>query len=268
MALNAGLITLVDSLAVFVHGQTDATAAATVAGATGAAARTLVNTAGTVWVTKPITMGEKGVGAFRRGIGIGAERTRSNKRVRLTSQRVDNAGSDTFKTMTGSFAVYGVNLPDALSGKPLGNAYATAQTETVLVFKAPADVALSGTATFDASALSTAAINADAKGYNWIVAVNGEILPWSSAALANILSFSISSGVVTIQTGSVAGLLKTGDDVVVYKVATADVIQLLAAGIHGAENVQILSKDLIWTYWTTNQLATTRTIVTIGHEVE
>lgn len=263
MSLNSAIVTLVDSAAVFVHGQTDSTAAATAAGATGANARTLVNISGTIWATKPITLGEKGAGAFNRGIGIGAERTRGGKRTQLKAARVDNGAGGTYTTMTGSFAVYGVNLPDALSGKPLGNAFATPQTETVKVFRAAADVALSGSATFDASALSTDAINADSKGYNWLVVVNGEIIPWSSAALANILSWSIASGVVTIRTGTAAGLLLAGDDVVVYKLATGDVTQLLAAGIHNVESVPLLAKDVIWTYWTTNQLATTHTVVTV-----
>lgn len=173
-----------------------------------------------------------------------------------------------FAAIVGSFAVYGVNLPDSLSGKPLGNAFATAQSETVRVFQSGAQVAVGGSTTFDASALSTDAIDANSKGYNWLVVVNGEIIPWSAAALANNLSFSVTAGVITVRAGSAATVLPAGSDVVVYKLPTADVTEVLAAGLHPVENLAVESRDVMWTYWTTNQSATTRTLVTLTHEVE
>lgn len=269
MAVNAAVVTLVDTNVVLANGLTDNTGAATVAAATGALARTLSLITGTIFVTKPITMGEAGAGAFVRGIGIGAERTRGGKRTRLRTTRVDSAAA----AIVGSFSVFGVNIPDALSGKPVGNAFATAQSETVSVFKAAADLAVSQSVTFDCSVatgtgLSADSFDTDSKGYNWLVVVNGEILPYSVALLTNILSFSVTAGVITVRTGSAAGLLKAGDDVVVYKLATADVTSLLAAGLHQVEDTALLSKTVIWTRWTTNQVATCRTIATVEHLVE
>jgi hypothetical protein len=262
MPVNSPALTLVDSGDVFVHGHTDSTAAATVT--TGEDLRTLVNPAGTVWITKPRLTREIGPGAFKRGLGHGNELLRSKKRVNLRISRPTSAtNANTIAVPTGSFAVYGVDLPDPLSGKPLGNAFATEQDETCSVFKATATTN-SATSTYDASALGTAAIDADSKGYNWLVVVNGVIIPWAGAKMDNILSWSIAAGVVTIYGSNAgAGTLAAGDDIVVYKLATADVTELLAAGIHDAEDVTIQSKDVIWTYWTTNQLASTKTIARI-----
>ena len=139
------------------------------------------------------------------------------------------------------------------------------------MFKSGVEVAINNSTTFDASDLSTAAFNADSKGYNWLVVVNGQIIPYSTSgttALTNNLSFSVTSGVVTLRTGVSATVLPANSDVVVYKLATADVTELLAAGTHSIEDVQIVSKQVIWSYWTTNQLATIRSIATLEHAAE
>jgi hypothetical protein len=222
MPVNAAIVPLIDAApAVLANGVDDLTGSAAAAPGTDGVLKRIVSLiTGTIFVTLPITTGEQGVGAFNRGIGRGTERTRAGKQVKLAIQRYND--SATAAALTGSFAVYGVDLPDALSGKPLGNAYATAQSETSQVFKSGVEVAVNSSTTFDASGLSTAAINADSKGYNWLVVVNGQILPYSASALANNLSWSISSGVVTIRTGSSATVLPARSDVVVYKLATAE----------------------------------------------
>lgn len=270
MSVNAVIVPIIDaSPAVLANGNDDATGAAAAVpdSVTGALKRIISLITGTIFVTLPVTTGEIGAGAFQRGIGRGSERTKANKNVRLAISRYND--SATAAALTGSFAVYGYNLPDALMGKPLGNAYATAQTETVMVFKAPSTaVAVGATTTFDASALSTDAINADSKGYNWLVVVNGEVIPYSAAAIANNLSWSIASGVVTLAAGSSATAIPANADVVVYKIPSADVVQLLAAGTHPIEDVRVTSKTIVWTYWTTNQIATTRTIATLQHVTE
>lgn len=269
MSVNAVIVPLIDTLAVLANGYDDLTGAAAAVPATdGTLKRIESNFATTLFATLPIVTGELGCGAFKRGVGRGSERTRSGKRAKLSIKRYNNAAADTYTTAVGSFAVYGVDLPDPQSCKPLGNAFATAQSETVQVFASGVEVAVNSSTTFDASALGTAAINADSKGYNWLVVVNGQVIPWSAAALANNLSWSITAGVVTVRAGSSATVLPAASDVVVYKLATADVTELLAAGIHAVEEVSIQSKTVVWTYWTTNQLATTRTLATLQHVVD
>jgi hypothetical protein len=63
-------------------------------------------------------------------------------------------------------------------------------------------------------------------------------------------------------------VLPARSDVVVYKLATADVTEVLAAGTHPIEDVRVTAKQVMWTYWTTNQIATTRTLATLQHVAE
>jgi hypothetical protein len=268
--INASVVPLLDALdAVFAGGNNPATgAAAAVPGTDGRLKPILTNTAGTIWVVQPTPVGDLGVGAFRRGLGWGSERTRAGKKVRLKVSRYENAAADTYKTMTGSFAIYGCNLPEPLGGKVVGNDYDTDQSDTHMVFKTGVEIALSGSATFDASSLGTAAFNADAKGYNWVVVLNGNILPYAAAKLDNNVSWSINAGVVTLRAANATTTVPAGSDLVVYKLATADVTELLAAGLHTSEDTQITSKTIIWPYFTTNVLATNRTLVTISSDVE
>ena len=262
--LNSALTPIFDiAPAVLAHGNDEATGAAAVAPASdGTMKRITTLFAAALFATYPITTGDGGIGAFKRGIGRGSETTRAGKQVNLSIARYNDAA--VAAALTGSFAIYGVNLPDALGGKVKGNAYATQQTETSIVFKTGAQVAVNAAhAALDASSLSTAAINADAKGWNWLVVVNGQIITWSAAALANNISFSIAAGVITLRAGSGATVIPAGSDVAVYSLATADVTELLAAGTHPAEDVQIATKQVMWSYWTTNQIATTRSIATI-----
>lgn len=287
----------------------------------------VANFSGTIFNTMPVLPGEIGVGGNIRGLGAGSERTAAMKRALLDIARMDGTAVAPV-IVAGSFTVYGVNLPDALSGKPVGNAYATQQTETVQVFQSPAaNVVPASSTTFDASALGTAAINADSKGYNWLVVLNGAIIPWAAAALAHTVSWSIASGIVTMRsstavsltigtttgsatvtaastTGVIVGMTVTGtgipanttvvsfvvntsivlsnpatatgsitgtfgfvivglSEVVVYKLATADVTEILAAGIHLRESTGFQSKKVLWAYFTTDQTDANRSVATI-----
>ncbi len=211
--------------------------------------------------TTPVATGEKGHGAFVRGIGSGSERTRATKRVKL---RVDRPGAD------GTIGVYGVNLPDALSGKPQGNAFATPQTETVKVFQAAAQAA-SSTQTLDASDLSAttpangaATVTAGVPTNLWVVVLNGEILDYSATPAAGKVTFTVAAGVITLRTGT--GItIASGADVAAYFVAAPTAI--MAVGAHAVENVGILSTDLVFV--TTNAAITAgRTLVTLEHLAE
>jgi hypothetical protein len=64
--------------------------------------------------------------------GIGSERTRAGKRCQLDIIRADTGGA----AVVGTIAVNGADLPNPDSGKPLGNAFATAQAEQVKSFTA------------------------------------------------------------------------------------------------------------------------------------
>lgn len=256
MPVNAVPVTLYDGLGALAGGTSD-TAGAT---ATSLAQR-ITSAIGAVFVTNPILTGDKGAGAFVRGLGNGSERTRANKRVKLIALRNDDAGG----AIAGAFSVHGVNLPDALSGKPVGDAYSSTAAETVLVARNASAVALSGSTTVDASSLSTDAIDAGSTGFNWLVVLNGQILPYAAAALANVPSWSIAAGVVTLRAGTAAGTIPAGSDIVVYKLAPTE---LLASGAHSAEFVGLQSYDILFTRWGTNQGASDRTVIAIDHLAE
>lgn len=217
----------------------------------------------TKWTTLPVLLGESGKGAFIRGVGSGSERTRAGKQalLRMLRAAVDGAA------VAGAMSVCGVNLPDALSGKPLGNAFATAQSETVKVFKLAAAIALGGTSTVDASNLSTDAIDSDGKGYNWIVIVNGQILRYSATPVnGEIASWTIAAGVVTLRVAAgAAAALPAGSDVVVYKVAASEI---LASGDHRVEATRFTATDIVWLRVGTNQGANARTLATVEHIAE
>ena len=65
--------------------------------------------------------------------GLGGERTSAGKRAVLTIMRsTDGAGAN--PTIDGTIAVYGLDVPNPFAQKPIGNAYATAQTPIAFPF--------------------------------------------------------------------------------------------------------------------------------------
>lgn len=200
---------------------------------------------GATFATYPRLAGDLGAGAAVRGLGDGSERTSAGKRCLLNIGRQDAAGG----AVAGAFSVYGCDLPDPYSGKPLGNAFATQQSETVRVFSLSSAVAVAGSTTLDASGLSTDAINADGKGYNWLVVLNGRILPWAAAALATAgASWSISSGVVTLRAPAAVLSVGTTSGSTTVTAASTSGIQpgqpITGTGIpSGATIVRIIATD-------------------------
>lgn len=84
------------------------------------------------------------------GAGIGSERTRPGKQVQLDIIRADTGGA----AVVGTISVWGLNLPDPNAGKSVGNAFATAQAETVQSF-----TAVAATASYTSALLVPAAVS-------------------------------------------------------------------------------------------------------------
>lgn len=234
--------------------------------------------------TLPVAVGEKGAGAFIRGIGSGSERTRSGKQAILDIRRFFSAGATTDNQVDGTIGVWGMDLPDALGGAPLGNAFAAAATNTKAVFKAVAQAKNASTNTFDTTAtgiemtsgstanptsgtFATVASTTFLVTNAWVCVLNGEILPYNAGVpTASNFSFGVSSGVVTIYTkNDDAATIAAGADVAIYLIAAPT--QLLADGAHIFERSQIRSRDLLFVVPGTAQTEG-RTQVTLEHAVE
>ena len=236
-------------------------------------------TATTKICTTPVAVGDKGAGAFKRGTGSGSERTRAGKRALLNIGRP--AGD-------GTIGVWGMDLPDALSGKPLGNAFAAASAPTVAVFKAVAQAKNAATNTFNCTdtGLGTGLGLTSGSTANpttgtfctvgntpflatnaWVCVLNGEILPYNAAVpTASNFSFGVADGVVTIYTkNDDAATIAAGADVAIYLIAAPT--QILADGLHSIENIGIQSRDLLFVVPGTAVTAG-RTLVTLNHLAE
>lgn len=224
-------------------------------------------TAATKICTAPISVGEKGLGAFRRGTGSGNERIRSGKKAILDIRRFAVSATTTEDTIDGTIGVWGFDLPDPLSGKVQGNAFATAATPTSAVFKAVAQAKNASTNTFDCTdtglgtGLGISAGSADNPTTGtfctvadttflatkaWMCVLNGVILPYNAAVpTASNYSFGVSNGVVTIYTkNDDAATIAAGADVAIYLIAAPT--QILADGNHRFERQQITSKDVLF----------------------
>lgn len=247
-------VTVLDAVGALANGNADSTGAA----ATSLDQRVISLVTGTVFVTSPVILGALGIGAFKRGSGAGSERTHAQQPVHLVIQRVGAAPS------TGTFALYGADLPDALTDRPVGNAYLDDPTPRLVVTRLASALNVNATTTIDASAVSTDAFDAGNTGYNWIVVVDGQIVPYSASALANIASWSISGGVVTLRakTSGSGVHYPAGTEVVVYKTTP---VQVLAPGLHMIENLSVRARTVYWTRWSSNQGAAERTLVTVNH---
>lgn len=245
-------------------------------------------TAATKIATKPVAVGDLGIGAFKRGIGSGNERLRSGKKAILDIRRFAASDATTEDTIDGTIGVWGVNLPCPLAGKPLGNAFATAATPTAAVFKAVAQAKNASTNTFDCTdtglgtglGISAGAADNPTSGTFatvadttflatkvWVCVLNGEILPYNAGVpTASIYSFGVSNGVVTIYTKNADGAtIAAGSDVAIYLIAAPT--QILADGAHRFERQQITSKDLLFVVPGTAQTEG-RTLVTLESAVE
>lgn len=246
-------VTVLDAVGVLANGNRDFDGAA----ATSLDER-VISAVGSAFVTEPVILGALGVGGFIRGYGAGSERTGSQQPIHIMIQRVGSASPG------GSFAVYGADLPDALTDRPIGNAYYDDPTPRVLVTRLASALNVNTTTTINASTLGTDAFDAGNVGYNWLVVVDGRILPYSTTALANIPSWSIASGVVTLRarTSGTGVQYPAGTEVVVYKTTP---VQVLAGGAHLVENVSARARTVYWTRWSANQAAGERTVFTVNH---
>jgi hypothetical protein len=227
-------------------------------------------------MTTPVNTGESGLGAFVRGVGSGSERTRGKKRAKLVIAR---PGGD------GAIAVYGAMLPDPLSGKPLGNAFANPGAETVAVKNLGAAIGfganavLSPTALLDTGATTAgqpANIAAGVPTNLHIVVANGAILRCSNTPAAGTattppeITFTVTAGVITLYVGAAGGWTggtpaPAGLEVVEYFVAAPS--QVLVGAAHLTEYVGIESQDVLFVTATTAVTAG-RSLVTLDHVVE
>ena len=228
-------------------------------------------------MSTPVLMGESGKGAFVRGVGAGSERTRSGKQALLDISRP--AGD-------GTLGIYGADLPDALSGKPLGNAFAAAATETVAVKALAAAIAFGANAVLNATALldtgaTTAGFPAaiSAAGVPTllhVVVAAGTLLRCSATPAAGTatvppeITFTVTAGVVTLYVGAVGTWAGTtpapaGLDVVEYFVAAPT--EILAVGLHSTERVRIRSRAIIFASFDA-AITAGRSLVVVNHLAE
>lgn len=228
-------------------------------------------------MSTPVLTGDLGKGAWVRGVGSGSERTRAGKQALLNVMR---------PAADGTIGVYGVDLPDALSGKPLGNAFATAQSETVAIKVLTAAIAIGANAVLAAVAqLDTgattagfpAAISATGVPTNLhVVVANGVLLRCGSnpavgtATVPPEITFTVTAGVVTLYVGAAGAWTGTtpapiGLEVVEYFAAA--LTEILAAGLHSTEMTRIRSRDIIFV--TADDAVTAgRTLVVLNHLVD
>lgn len=141
---------------------------------------------GTSTTTVPVRVGER---------GLGSERTAAAKRAVLTVMRSQD-GAGTNPTIDGTIAVYGMDLANPNSGKPLGNSFATAQSAAAFPFLGDGT-----TKTFQTNIPYAAFSN-----NNWLVEMPGFTLSGTFAVAT--------TGVVT-GTSGVANQSKLGDVVII-----------------------------------------------------
>jgi hypothetical protein len=245
-------------------------------------------TAATKICTLPVAVGDGGLGAFIRGIGSGNERIRGGKKAILDIRRFAASAATTEDSIDGTIGVWGLDLPDPLSNKPVGNAFATAQAQTCAVFKAVAQAKNASTNTFNCTdtglgtglGISAGAADNPTSGTfcqvadttflatkAWVCVLNGVILPYNAGVpTASDFSFGVSAGVVTIYTkNDDAAVIADGADVAIYLVAAPT--QVLADGAHRFERQQITSRKAMFVVPGTAQTEG-RTLVTLEHAVE
>jgi hypothetical protein len=227
-------------------------------------------------MTTPVAVGEMGRGAFVRGVGLGSERTAGNKRAKVI---INRPGGD------GQIALYGASLPDPLSGKPLGNAFAPAQAETVAVKALAAAIAFGANAVLNATALldtgattagQPALIAAGVPTLLHLVVANGVLLRCSNAPAAGTatvppeITFTVTAGVITLYVGAVGAWTGTtpapaGLDVVEYFVAAPT--QILAGAARLTEYTSIQSATVLFVTATVAVTAG-RSLVSLDHNVD
>ena len=130
--------------------------------------------------------------------GLGGERTAAGKRAILTAFRSsDGAGAN--PTIDGTIAVYGMDLANPVAGRPVGNAFATAQTPIAFPFLGDGT-----TKTFQTNIPYAAFSN-----NNWLVEMPGFTVTGT---------FSVTTAGVVSTSGGTAGVAnqtKLGDVVII-----------------------------------------------------
>lgn len=228
-------------------------------------------------MSTPVLTGDIGKGAWVRGVGSGSERTRSGKQALLNISRP--AGD-------GTVGVYGADLPDALSGKSVGNAFATTASETVAIKQLAAAIAIGGNAVLAAVAqLDTGAntagfpalISAAGVPTNLhVVVANGVLLRCSTnpangtATVPPEITFAVTAGVVTLYVGAAGAWAGTtpapiGLEVVEYFVAAPT--EILSVGLHSVEMTRVRSRDLMFVT-VDDPVTAGRSLFVLNHLVE
>lgn len=200
----------------------------------------------------PVTIGETGRGAFRRGVGSGSEQTSSTKRSVLHVARSSATGG----AVAGTISIWGVDLPDPLAGKPLGNAFAAPLSETVQAFQALPNTDGSASALVGQPQLDTILPFVTFANYNWIVVKNGVIVP----RVAGVTGYSITNngGFARVVMGT---NIAASDDYAVYFTVP---VQVMADGPHPIEKVGVRGYVVMWVlFGAADQAAGDVTLVTL-----
>ena len=187
--------------------------------------------------------------------GAGSERTAGAKRALLTVLRTDSGGA----AVVGNITVRGIDLPSHVGSKPLGNAFATAQTEDV-----------------EEQVLAAAQVNVDTQftyadfaANNWMVEVVGEtafreVLATAGSPSGTQTKVADNSGKLRITFATAPGV---GKIVRIYRTPTTAQTEIMAAAAHMSERVDILCKQVMWITFSGIQTSANRTLVTVEPSV-
>lgn len=130
--------------------------------------------------------------------GVGSQRTSAGKRAALTIARQTN-GAGANPVVTGTVAVWGADVGQPNTGRPLGNSYATAQTPISYPFLGDAS----------ATTFQTSIPYAAFSNYNWILEMDQfKVTGTFSVSTAGVVSTSGGTAGVASQT-------KLGDTLII-----------------------------------------------------
>lgn len=184
-------------------------------------------------------------------VGVGSDRTNAAKVATLTVIRSDTGGA----AVVGNITVRGIDLPSHVGSKPLGNAFATAQTEDV-----------------EEQTLAAAQVNVDTQftyadfaANNWMVQVQGEsvlreVLATAGSPSGTQTKVADNSGKLRITFATAPGV---GKVVRIYRTPTTAQTEILAAAAHMSERVNVVAKQVMWVTFSGIQTAANNTHVTL-----
>jgi hypothetical protein len=174
-------------------------------------------------ITRPIRTGER---------GPGSERTAAAKQALLTIMRTDSAPA----AITGNLGLYGADLANPVGGRPLGNAFATAEVPNAQAFTP------NGTDTQFQSQIPFAAIVAPAANADWFLAETAAFRLTGTVALSGVTltgtGTAFDTELAVGDTITIAGALFT-----IATVASATAATTVESGTAAALSVALNTTD-------------------------